>query len=59
MEQIFAPGVSARASLNGSGGVDEGAPTVMAAPSRTHGLSFILKPQLMSASWRRTSTRKG
>ena len=58
VEEIFALGVSARASLNGSG-VDEGAPTVMAAPSRTHGLSFTLKPQLMSASWRRTSTRKG
>ena len=31
---------------------------VMGAPSRTHGLSFILKPQAMSASWRRISTRE-
>ena len=43
VEQIFVPRVSASDSLNASG-VDEGAPMVMGAPSRTHGLSFILKP---------------
>ena len=58
VEQIFAPSVSASASWRASG-VDGGAPMVMGAPSRTHGLSFILKAQPMSTSWRRTSTREG
>ena len=58
VEQIFEPGVSGSASFNVSG-LDEGAPVVMGAPSRIHGPSFILKPQLLSASWRRTSTREG
>ena len=47
-----------RTVLNKASGVDGGAPMVMGAPSRTHELSFIVKPQPMSASWRRTSTRK-
>ena len=56
--RVFATSVSAGASSNGSG-VDEVASTEMAAPSRTHGVSFIPKPRLMTGSWRRTSTRKG
>ena len=56
--QIIAPGVSACASSKGSG-VDEGAPTAMAALSRAHGISSIMKRRTGSWCWRRTSMSKG